>query len=229
MNQNCKLTHKMKKVNTHTKHDCPIRSNPMDGRMDKTASEDARSRLIRWMDRWTKNWRGLTKMTACQRQKMSRKKKCRSRAEFHIGTQMKTLRRHEPSAIRTFSHFQISRRKMRRASCISTIWWGVTVSCSSSHLTCHFDLNLTGVGSRCRSDASFVLITDMSRLAVKMRRKYTCAVFESFRFPILHPLWKYKELLHMGGACRMFGESFIGRTKGRTRKKAEHKNWQNQI
>ena len=28
------------------------------------------------------------KQTACQRQKMSRKKKCRSRAEFHIGTQM---------------------------------------------------------------------------------------------------------------------------------------------
>jgi hypothetical protein len=90
------------------------------------------------------------KTTACQRQKMSRKKKCRSRAEFHIGTQMKTLRRHEPSAIRTFSHFQIFRRKMRRASCISTIWWGVTVSCSSSHFLCHFDFNLTaGVGPSC--------------------------------------------------------------------------------
>ena len=90
------------------------------------------------------------KQTACQRQKMSRKKKCRSRAEFHIGTQMKTLRRHEPSAIRTFSHFQIFRRKMRRASCISTIWWGVTVSCSSSHFLCHFDFNLTaGVGPSC--------------------------------------------------------------------------------
>ena len=77
-------------------------------------------------------------------------KKCRSRAEFHIGTQMKTLRRHEPSAIRTFSHFQIFRRKMRRASCISTIWWGVTVSCSSSHFLCHFDFNLTaGVGPSC--------------------------------------------------------------------------------
>ena len=142
---------------------------------------------------------------------------------------MKTLRRHEPAAIRSFSHVQIFRRKMRRASCISTIWWGVTVSCSSSHLTCHFDLNLTGVGSRCRSDASFVLITDMSRLAVKMRRKYTCAAFESFRFPILLPLWKYKELLHMGGACMMFGEIFIGRTKGRTSKKTEHQNWQNLI
>jgi hypothetical protein len=90
------------------------------------------------------------KQTACQRQKMSRKKKCRSRAEFHIGTQMKTLRRHEPSAIRTFSHLQIFRRKMRRASCISTIWWGVTVSCSSSHFLCHLDFNLTaGVGPSC--------------------------------------------------------------------------------
>jgi hypothetical protein len=90
------------------------------------------------------------KQTACQRQKMSRKKKCRSRAEFHIGTQMKTLRRHEPAAIRSFSHVQIFRRKMRRASCISTIWWGVTVSCSSSHFLCHFDFNLTaGVGPSC--------------------------------------------------------------------------------
>ena len=148
--------------------------------------------------------------------------------QFHIGTQ-RDSQRHEPAAIRSFSHVQTFSFQMRRARCISTIWCGVNVSCSSSHLACHFDFNLIGVGSRCRSDASFVLITDMSRLAVKMRRKYTCAVFESFRFPILPPLWKYKELLHMVGACRMFGEIFIGRTKGRTRKKAEHKNWQNQI
>ena len=114
-----------------------------------------------------------------------------------IGTQRDT-RRHEPAAIRSFSHVQTFSFQMRRARCILTRWCGVNFDCSPSHVAFHFDFRTIGVGSRChlvhdaRSDASFcchlVLSFVVSALATMTRRKYISAVSASLRFETLPPL-----------------------------------------
>ena len=86
------------------------------------------------------------KLTACQRQKMSRKKHAAvvrnsgTHSVMQKCTQLcKEFRKHEPSATRTFCQVQMFIRKMRCANRISTNCLGVIFA---SHAACHFVFNL---------------------------------------------------------------------------------------